>query len=147
MNVMRQSLWPVSVWSGAIGGVGANHHRRQSLVFLDIPILQLQGQDRVHARQGGLGVPPGDAARRLLEDAEQGVDRIARSCGFGDEERMRTTFQLHLAISPRDHRRRFPLAAVPPAYPLVSLDLLVSNHREEMMTGVDIAHRHGATSG
>jgi transcriptional regulator GlxA family with amidase domain len=48
-----------------------------------------------------------EAARRLLEDAEHGVDRIARSCGFGDEERMRTTFQRHLAISPRDYRRRF----------------------------------------
>jgi transcriptional regulator GlxA family with amidase domain len=48
-----------------------------------------------------------EAARRLLEDTEHGVDRIARSCGFGDEERMRTTFQRHLAISPRDYRRRF----------------------------------------
>jgi len=41
-----------------------------------------------------------EAARRLLEETEQGVDRIARSCGFGDEERMRTTFQRRLAISP-----------------------------------------------
>jgi transcriptional regulator GlxA family with amidase domain len=48
-----------------------------------------------------------EAARRLLEDTEQGVERIARSCGFGDEERLRTTFQRHLAISPRDYRRRF----------------------------------------
>jgi len=48
-----------------------------------------------------------EAARRLLEETEQGVDRIARSCGFGDEEHMRTTFQRHLAISPRDYRRRF----------------------------------------
>jgi DNA-binding transcriptional LysR family regulator len=30
-------------------------------------------------------------------------------------------------------------------YPLVSLDLLVSNHREEMMTGVDVAVRFGPT--
>jgi len=48
-----------------------------------------------------------EAARRLLEDTDHGVDRIARSCGFGDEERMRTTFQRRLAISPRDYRRRF----------------------------------------
>jgi AraC-like DNA-binding protein len=41
------------------------------------------------------------------DDPEHGVDRIACSCGFGDEERMRTTFQRHLAISPRDYRRRF----------------------------------------
>jgi transcriptional regulator GlxA family with amidase domain len=53
-----------------------------------------------------------EAARRLLEETEQGVDRIARSCGFGDEERMRTTFQRHLAISPRDYRLRF--STVPP---------------------------------
>ena len=48
-----------------------------------------------------------EAARRLLEETEQGVDRIARNCGFRDEERMRSTFQRHLAISPRDYRRRF----------------------------------------
>ena len=30
----------VSVSSGAIGGFGANHHLRQSLVFLDVPVLQ-----------------------------------------------------------------------------------------------------------
>jgi transcriptional regulator GlxA family with amidase domain len=55
-----------------------------------------------------------EAARRLLEETEQGVDRIARSCGFGDEERMRTTFQRHLAISPRDYRRRFSTRSVTP---------------------------------
>jgi DNA-binding transcriptional LysR family regulator len=32
-------------------------------------------------------------------------------------------------------------------YPLVSLDLLVSNHREEMMTGVDVAVRFGPAEG
>jgi DNA-binding transcriptional LysR family regulator len=32
-------------------------------------------------------------------------------------------------------------------YPLVSLDLIVSNHREEMMTGVDVAVRFGPTEG
>lgn len=30
----------VSVSPGAIGGFGANHHLRQSLVFLDVPVLQ-----------------------------------------------------------------------------------------------------------
>jgi transcriptional regulator GlxA family with amidase domain len=53
-----------------------------------------------------------EAARRLLEETEQGVDRIARACGFGDEERMRTTFQRHLAISPRDYRRRFSTRSI-----------------------------------
>ncbi len=41
-----QSVWPgkpalvVSVSPGAIGGFGANHHLRQSLVFLDMPTVQ-----------------------------------------------------------------------------------------------------------
>ena len=41
-----QSVWGkkpgavISVSPGAIGGFGANHHLRQSFVFLDIPILQ-----------------------------------------------------------------------------------------------------------
>ncbi|MGB5950611.1 MAG: NAD(P)H-dependent oxidoreductase [Parvibaculum sp.] len=30
----------VSVSPGAIGGFGANHHLRQSLVFLDVPVMQ-----------------------------------------------------------------------------------------------------------
>ena len=48
-----------------------------------------------------------EAARRLLEEAKLDIDQIARRCGFGDEERMRATFKRHLAISPRDYRRRF----------------------------------------
>ncbi|WP_238962980.1 helix-turn-helix domain-containing protein [Pseudomonas sp. AF32] len=48
-----------------------------------------------------------EAARRLLEESLRNIDQIARSCGFGDEERMRHTFQRHLAISPRDYRQRF----------------------------------------
>lgn len=42
-----QSVWtgkPAAVMSvspGAIGGFGANHHLRQSLVFLDMPVLQM----------------------------------------------------------------------------------------------------------
>jgi chromate reductase len=41
-----QSVWGgkpgavISVSPGAIGGFGANHHLRQSLVFLDIPAMQ-----------------------------------------------------------------------------------------------------------
>jgi chromate reductase len=41
-----QSVWGgkpgavISVSPGAIGGFGANHHLRQSLVFLDIPTMQ-----------------------------------------------------------------------------------------------------------
>jgi len=48
-----------------------------------------------------------EAARRLLEASERNVDQIARQCGFGDEERMRVTFQRHLAVSPTEYRKRF----------------------------------------
>jgi chromate reductase len=36
----RKPAAVMSVSPGAIGGFGANHHLRQSLVFLDMPILQ-----------------------------------------------------------------------------------------------------------
>ncbi|MBU0603681.1 MAG: DJ-1/PfpI family protein [Gammaproteobacteria bacterium] len=48
-----------------------------------------------------------EAARRLLEDSSRNIDQIARQCGFGDEERMRVTFQRNLSVSPRDYRKRF----------------------------------------
>lgn len=50
------------------------------------------------------------AALRLLENSVQNIDQIAGACGFGDQERMRVTFQRHLAVSPRDYRGRFARA-------------------------------------
>jgi transcriptional regulator GlxA family with amidase domain len=50
-----------------------------------------------------------EAARRLLADTSHNVDQIARACGFGDEERMRVTFQRNLGIAPRDYRKRFSM--------------------------------------
>lgn len=49
----------VSVSPGAIGGFGANHHLRQSLVFLDVPVLQqpeayIGGADKLIDAQGQL---------------------------------------------------------------------------------------------
>ncbi|WP_288097875.1 helix-turn-helix domain-containing protein [Pseudomonas sp.] len=48
-----------------------------------------------------------EAARRLLEESERNIDQISRLCGFGDEERMRLTFQRNLGVSPREYRSRF----------------------------------------
>ncbi|MNO60385.1 HTH-type transcriptional regulator CdhR [compost metagenome] len=48
-----------------------------------------------------------EAARRMLENSPRNIDQIARLCGFGDEERMRSTFHRNLSISPRDYRSRF----------------------------------------
>ena len=49
----------ISASPGNIGGFGANHHLRQSLVFLDIPVLQqpeayLSGVNKVFDEQGEL---------------------------------------------------------------------------------------------
>ena len=47
-----------------------------------------------------------EAACRLLEDSARHVDQVALLCGFGDEGRMRKTFQRHLHTSPTAYRHR-----------------------------------------
>jgi chromate reductase len=60
-----QSAWDgkpggvISASPGNIGGFGANHHLRQSLVFLNIPVLQqpeayISGVDKLFDEQGGI---------------------------------------------------------------------------------------------
>jgi len=60
-----QSAWEgkpgavISVSPGAVGGFGANHHLRQSLVFLDVPCMQqpeayIGGAAKLFDDQGGL---------------------------------------------------------------------------------------------
>lgn len=48
-----------------------------------------------------------ESARRMLENSRHQIERVAYLCGFGDEDRMRQTFYRHLAVSPKDYRRRF----------------------------------------
>lgn len=52
-----------------------------------------------------------EAARRLLEETEEGVEAVARRCGFGTAETMRRTFLRALHLSPAEYRRRFRTAA------------------------------------
>ncbi|MEV8323764.1 GlxA family transcriptional regulator [Kitasatospora sp. NPDC056731] len=62
-----------------------------------------------------VGVTPGryvdgvrlEAARRLLEDTADGIEEIARSCGYGTPEAMRRAFVRSLAAPPAEYRRRF----------------------------------------
>ncbi|ALK96086.1 transcriptional regulator [Massilia sp. WF1] len=54
-----------------------------------------------------------ESARRMLEQSESNLAQIALRCGFGDEDRMRTTFLRHLGVTPSDYRRR--IAEAPPA--------------------------------
>jgi transcriptional regulator GlxA family with amidase domain len=48
-----------------------------------------------------------EAARRRLEECDDGVERIADACGFGSAEVMRRTFLRWIHVSPADYRRRF----------------------------------------
>ena len=48
-----------------------------------------------------------EAARRRLEDGEQGVDAVAAQCGFGSRESMRRAFQRTLRVAPSAYRGRF----------------------------------------
>jgi chromate reductase len=69
-----QSVWSrkpaaiVTVSPGAIGGFGANHHLRQSLVFLDMPVLQqpeayVGGAATLFAEDGSIA---SDGTRKFL---------------------------------------------------------------------------------
>jgi transcriptional regulator GlxA family with amidase domain len=52
-----------------------------------------------------------EAARRLLEETDEGVDAVARRCGFGTSETLRRSFLRLLHLSPAEYRRRFRTAA------------------------------------
>ena len=52
-----------------------------------------------------------EAARRLLEETDEGVEAVARRCGFGTAETMRRAFLRALHLSPAEYRRRFRTAA------------------------------------
>jgi chromate reductase, NAD(P)H dehydrogenase (quinone) len=69
-----QSVWSrkpcavVTVSPGGIGGFGANHHLRQSLVFLDMPVLQqpeayIGGAATLFAEDGSIA---SDGTRKFL---------------------------------------------------------------------------------
>jgi transcriptional regulator GlxA family with amidase domain len=48
-----------------------------------------------------------ERARALLETGGEGVDQVARRCGFGTVETMRRVFRRRLGVSPGDYRERF----------------------------------------
>jgi transcriptional regulator GlxA family with amidase domain len=67
------------------------------------------------------GVTPGryvdrvrmEAARRELEDTGDGVEQVARSCGYGTPEAMRRAFNRALGVSPAGYRQRFQVPGRP----------------------------------
>ncbi len=48
-----------------------------------------------------------EAARRLLEETQQPLERVAERCGFGSTETLRRQFLRELSVNPREYRRRF----------------------------------------
>jgi chromate reductase len=71
----------VSCSPGAIGGFGANHHLRQSLVFLNVPVLQqpeayVGGVDKAFDAAGKL---VDDSKRQLLQKFMQSLRRLGRA--------------------------------------------------------------------
>ncbi len=53
-----------------------------------------------------------EAARRRLEESGDGIDAIAKACGFGTRESMRRAFLRSLHVPPSAYRARFrPVAA------------------------------------
>src|SRR6266545_4446881 len=75
----------ISVSPGAIGGFGANHHLRQSLVFLDMPALQQPEAyiGGVAALLDGNGNLTNDGTRELLHKFVEAfaawIEKIARA--------------------------------------------------------------------
>ena len=66
----------VSASPGAIGGFGANHHLRQSLVFLDVPAMQqpeayIGGADKLFDATGKL---TNDGTRKFLQGFMQAFE-------------------------------------------------------------------------
>ena len=52
-----------------------------------------------------------EAARRLLEESDDGVEAIAALCGFGTAETLRRAFLRQLRVAPAAYRTRFRSAA------------------------------------
>lgn len=69
------------------------------------------------------GVSPGqwilgqrvERARRLLEQTDLSVERVARESGFGTAQSLRKHVQAALGVSPTAYRRTFRAAATPPS--------------------------------
>ena len=65
--------------------------------------------------QGETGTTPADfvetarvdAARRLLEESETPLQRVASRCGFASPDTMRRAFLRRIGTGPSDYRERF----------------------------------------
>lgn len=88
---------------------------------LDLPLDSLADRAAMSVRnftrvfQGATGTTPAefvemarvDAARRLLEESETPLQRVASRCGFTSSDTMRRAFLRRIGIGPSDYRDRF----------------------------------------
>jgi transcriptional regulator GlxA family with amidase domain len=121
-----QSQFAASVWAEpAVPGpirVAQDHIHNDPSADLSVPRLAERAAMserhflRIFSKQ--MGCTPGDyvervridAARRLLEGSNDGVEVVARLAGFGTAETMRRVFVRRIGVSPSDYRRRFATA-------------------------------------
>ena len=87
----------------------------------DLRVEQLAAQagmsPRTFARiyAGTMGITPArmvekirvEAVRRILEETDMPIKRIAAECGFGQEERLRRAFARQVGTTPAEYRARF----------------------------------------
>jgi transcriptional regulator GlxA family with amidase domain len=97
-----------------IGDIAANPAADLSIpAIADRLSISPRHVSRMFARE--LGMSPGryvervrvEAARMLLENSRDGLDAIARRCGFGTAETMRRAFIRELNVPPNAYRDRF----------------------------------------
>ncbi|MEZ5229652.1 MAG: helix-turn-helix domain-containing protein [Acidimicrobiales bacterium] len=120
-----QSQFATPVWSDPVGRVGIR--AAQELVHED-PSADLTV--RALARAAGMserhftrvfaeeiGCSPAryverlriEAARNVLERSDDGLDTVARRCGFGSAETLRRAFLRQVGVTPGAYRDRFRL--------------------------------------
>ena len=67
-----------------------------------------------HSPAGYVEAARVEAACRLLETTGDGLERIARLCGFGTLRTLQRSFQRVLAVAPQDYRERFSRTTTSP---------------------------------
>ena len=102
----------ISVSPGAIGGFGANHHLRQSFVFLDMPAMQqpeayIGGAAKLFDDSGALTSEP---TREFLDQVHAGIRGLGRAQHVG-----LSIAAARRAIAPR--RPRNPVGGSRDAFP------------------------------
>jgi transcriptional regulator GlxA family with amidase domain len=88
---------------------------------LDLSLTSLAGRAAMSMRnftrvfQNEIGITPadfvemarGDSARRLLEESDTPLQRVASRCGFASPDTMRGAFLRRIGTGPSDCRERF----------------------------------------